>query len=161
METQLEIFSCVKNEPLGVPAISQRIASDSLRTVYQKSKELALYPFPNLKFVFKKGAADLIKEAKGWRTDAEMAKHLGFTRQYVSALNKRKVQATHQVICRIAYCLGNLDKWYLFYEVAEMEAPLPSNHPIFNFGKYEGIIPYERNSVSAVAKSQDYDAETL
>jgi len=118
-------------------------------------------PIPTLKLVFKEGAVDTIKKAKGWRTDAEMAAKLGITRAYVSMMSKRRVSVSHNVILRLAYVLGNIHgNWWTFYEIVDRGEPIDPNSPLWNEEKYQGRMPYSRFSPMAELRKKDYKVET-
>ena len=132
-----------------------------IHLIRPKSKPHLTLKTPYLKLVFKEGAINTIKKAKGWRTDSEMAAAIGITRAYVSMLGKRRVSVSHNVMLRLAYLLNNRDKWWVFYEVIDTGDPLDPNHPIFNMEKFEGRAPYGKHSISAEFRRKDYKAEAL
>ena len=114
---------------------------------------------PYLKLVFKAGAVETIKHAKGWKTDADLARALGVTRAYVSMLAKRRVSVSHNVILRLAYLMNNTASWWHFYEIVDTGQPVDPNHPLWNEEKYQGTIPYRAYSSSAEARKEDYQVE--
>lgn len=117
-------------------------------------------PVPGLKLVFRKGAVETIKRAKGWVTDSDMAYALGITRAYVSMMSKRRISVSHTIILRLAYLLGNLrGNWWIFYEIVNTGEAVDFNHPLWNEDKYHGRIPYDYFSSSADLRSQDYVVE--
>ena len=121
----------------------------------------SILPNPNLEYriVFKKGAVETIKRAKGWKTDAEMARALGLTRAYISMLVKTRVSVSSTVITRLAAQMGNTEvNWWVYYDIVPWGVSDP-NHPTFNNEKYKGQIPYDRFSVSEEIRSLDYKAE--
>lgn len=129
---------------------------------HARDKQFLPNPIPGLKLVFKKDAMITIKRAKGWHTDREMAEALGVTRAYVSMLAARRVSASHNIILRLAYLLGNIHgNWWVFYEIIDSGEPVDSNHPIWNQEKYEGKIPYTRFSSSAELRNKDYKTEHI
>lgn len=131
-----------------------------LHFVKKPGRQVLPNPIPGLKLVFKEGAVETIKRAKGWATDAEMALSLGITRAYVSMMSKRRVSVSHNVILRLAYLLGNIrGNWWTFYEIMDTGEPVDFNHPIWNEEKYKGRIPYNRFSTSAESRSRDYKVE--
>lgn len=131
-----------------------------LRNLSRKHKSYLPDPAPGLKLVFKVKAVEVIKAAKGWRTDAEMAQALGITRAYVSMMAKRRVSVSHNVILRLSYLMGNVQaKWWIFYEIIDAGEPVAKNHPLWNMEKYEGRIPYMRFSPMADIRRQDYPLE--
>ena len=132
-----------------------------LNRIFSKGKKQLPNPAPNLKLVFKKGAVDLIKGVKGWRTDREMAEALGLTRAYISMMASRRVSASHNVILRLAYLLGSInDKWWVHYEIINAGESVDPNHPLWNEEKYAGRIPYARYSKSAQLRKRDYRVES-
>ena len=131
-----------------------------LHLVAKKRKSILPNPNPGLKLVFKKGALALIKRAKGWGSDSEMARALGVTRQYISMMSKGRVNVSHTVITRLAYQLGNVNgKWWLHFEIIDRGEVVEQNHPLWNEEKYQGCIPYAFGSVSASLRSKDYEVE--
>lgn len=105
--------------------------------------------------VFRDGALDTIKKVKGWRTDAELARHLDFTRQYICALKKRKLPCTHDVIVRIAMILGDTNgNWWNHFEIVKLGKYRP-NHQKYNQLKHDGRQPYSKNSVMVEMRSKD------
>lgn len=99
-------------------------------------------PFLEHRIVFKRGAVEAVKKVKGWRSDAEMARALGLTRQYISMLHKTRVGVTSTVICRLAVALGStMSQWWVFYEIIPYGVCDP-NHPMWNQEKYIGCQPY-------------------
>lgn len=118
-------------------------------------------PNPNFEYrlVFKKGAIESIKQAKGWQTDADMARALGLTRQYVSMLHRTRVGATSTVITRLAAQLGNTEgNWWIYYDIVAWGVK-DVNHPAWNNEKYLGRMPYQRYSPMAGLRSKDYRTE--
>jgi transcriptional regulator with XRE-family HTH domain len=131
-----------------------------LNGIFHKGKSLLPNPAPNLKLVFKKGEVEKIKDIKGWRTDGQMAQALGITRAYVTMLANRRVSASHNVILRLAYLLGNLkSNWWVHYEVIDTGEPIDPDHPLWNEEKYQGRIPYGRFSLNADRRKKDYPVE--
>lgn len=109
--------------------------------------------------IFKPGAVESIKKVKGWRSDAEMARNLYVTRQYICNLKKQRAACTSTIITRIAACLGNIeDHWYEFYQLKPLGF-IRTNDMQYNQQKYLGQIPYEKYSISAEFRKQDYAVE--
>lgn len=120
-------------------------------------------PNPNYEYriVFKKGAVEAIKKAKGWRSDAELARNLGLTRAYISMLHRTRATVSATVITRIAACLGNVERnWWIFFEIVPYGVAEP-NHPHWNMEKHAGRVPYDRFSLSAEVRKRDYLVETV
>ena len=135
-------------------------------------KVKAYLPNPNLEYriVFKKGAITTIRNAKGWKTDAEMARALGLTRSYISMLHKTRVSVTSTVITRLATVMGSTEtNWWIYYEIVHWGVS-DNNHPqwqyeqeqnkALNMAKYYGQIPYNHCSSSAELRSRDYKVES-
>jgi len=119
-------------------------------------------PNPELEYrlVFRQGAVELIKKAKGWLSDADMARALGLTRAYVTMLRRTRVSVTATVITRLAVLMGNVEKnWWIYYDIVAWGVK-DENHPFFNEEKYKGRIPYSRYSSSAELRSRDFAVET-
>lgn len=124
---------------------------------WKKSDEAVLKE--DYMFVFKDSAIDTIKRAKGWKTDAEMAKRLDFTRQYICALKKHRLPVTHEVIIRVATALGDTKaKWWNHFEIVPSGKYRP-DHPKYNQAKYEGKKPYAEHSISAEFRKLDTEVE--
>ena len=105
--------------------------------------------------VLKENALNIIKRAKGWKTDAELARHLDFTRQYICSLKKRKTPCTHDVIVRIATILADTKgNWWNHFEIIEIGKYKP-NHQKWNQLKYKGEQPYTKYSVIAGTRELD------
>ncbi|MDD5610448.1 MAG: hypothetical protein PHH69_02760 [Candidatus Omnitrophica bacterium] len=120
-------------------------------------------PNPNFEYrlVFKKGAIETIKITKGWKTDADMARALGLTRQYVSMLHRTRTTVTSTVITRLAAQLGNTESnWWIYFEIVAWGIK-DTNHPNWNQEKYMGRMPYSRYSSSAELRQRDYATESL
>lgn len=120
-----------------------------------------ILPNPNLEYriIFRKGAVETIKRAKGWRSDSEMARALGLTRSYISMLHKTRVSVTSTVITRLAVQMGNTDRnWWIYYDIVPYGVSDP-NHPTWNQEKYMGKIPYDNFSESGNLRKLDYNAE--
>ena len=131
-----------------------------LQLRFKKGK--SALPNPNLEYriIFKKGAVETIKRAKGWESDAEMARALGLTRAYITMLRRVKVSVTATVITRLAIQMGNIEKnWWIYYDIMPWGVE-DVNHPIWNQEKYMGRIPYARHSLMAELRSKDYETET-
>jgi transcriptional regulator with XRE-family HTH domain len=123
------------------------------------SKRYSPNPTIEYRIVFKKGALAAIKIAKGWHTDAEMARALGVTRSYINMLKKTRVSVTATVITRLAAQLSNIGQnWWLPFEIVPWGV-IDQNHPIYNQEKYMGQIPYNKFSLSADFRRKDYRAE--
>ncbi len=126
---------------------------------FKRSK--STLPNPNLEYrlVFRRGAVELIRDAKGWKTDAEMARALGLTRAYITMLRRTKVSVSSTVITRLAAQLGNTDRnWWIHFEIVPWGVP-DLNHPVWNQEKFMGRVPYDRFSLSANFRGLDYRAE--
>lgn len=106
--------------------------------------------------VFKEGALESIKQAKGWKTDNELAKELGFTRAYISMLKCRKEPVSHHVMVAVACSLGNLgNNWgQHFYEMVKV-GMIKNNTKKDNMEKFNCRKPYEKHSPSADFRRQD------
>jgi plasmid maintenance system antidote protein VapI len=119
---------------------------------WKKSKETLQTDYI---IAFKENAIDIIKKAKGWKTDAELARKLNFTRQYICSLKKRKTPCTHDVIVRIAAALGNTNEnWWNHFEIISTGKYQP-NHQKWNQAKYEGKNPYDKFSTAAIFREKD------
>lgn len=118
-------------------------------------------PFLEHRIVFKKGAIEAIKKVKGWRSDADMARALGLTRQYVNMLHRTRVGATATVITRLAIAMGSVGaNWWVFYEIVPYGVSDP-DHPVWNQEKYMGMQPYRKCSEEAVYRGKtQYKTET-
>jgi len=104
----------------------------------------SILPVPGLehRIVFKKGAIQTIKQVKGWKTDADMARALGLTPQYVCMMKKTRVGVTSTVICRLAVEMGSVcANWWVFYEIVPYGVSDP-DHPVWNQEKTMGRQPY-------------------
>jgi transcriptional regulator with XRE-family HTH domain len=126
-------------------------------------KNKSVLPNPNFEYrlIFRKGAVETIKKAKGWRTDADMARALGLTRAYIAMLHRTKVSVTATVITRLAAQMGNTDdNWWIHYEIVPWGVS-DLRHPVWNEEKYQGRMPYGRYSSSAELRKRDYKTETL
>lgn len=102
-------------------------------------------PFPGLehRLVFKDGAVQAIKKVKGWKTDADMARALGLTKQYINMMKKGRVGVTSTVITRLAVVMGSITaNWWVFYEILPNGIADP-DHPAWNYDKYLGRQPYK------------------
>lgn len=124
-----------------------------------RRREKHLLPNPNHEYrlVFKKGALATIKEAKGWKTDSEMARALGITRSYISMLRSTRVSVTANVITRLAAQLGNTEgNWWSHFEIIPWGVQ-DMNHPVWNTEKSMGRIPYAHFGFRA--ERQNFDAE--
>lgn len=131
-----------------------------LQKISKRSK--SHLPNPNLEYrlIFKKGAVEIIKQAKGWKNDAEMARALGITRQYMSMLHKTRCSVSSTVITRLAILMGNIEKnWWIWFQVVPWGVS-NLNHPTWNQEKYIGQIPYDKYSSSADLRKRDYPTET-
>lgn len=126
----------------------------------KKSKEVLPNPNYEYRIIFKNGAVETIKRAKGWHTDAQMARALGLTRQYVSMLHRTKVNVTSTVITRVAAQMGNTESnWWIYYDIVPWGL-VDRRHPVWNQAKYMGEMPYNEFSSSAELRKQDYRVES-
>jgi len=131
-----------------------------LRLHTKRIKEQLPNPYLEHRIIFKKGAIEVIKKVKGWRTDAEMARALGLTRAYVSMLHKTRVGVTSTVITRLAVCLGNVNgNWWQHYQIAPWGVT-DLDHPVYNQERYMGRMPYNQYSPMAELRNRDYETET-
>lgn len=113
------------------------------------------------RFVFKENALKNIMNAKGWDTYAQMGQELGYTRQYISMLDKPNAEITHQFMISIAIALGSLNKgWWVHFRIVEKGAKTSNNHQRFNYDKYNRKRPYRPHSPSAFMREKDYEIET-
>lgn len=122
-----------------------------------KKYEKRLYnPMFAHEIVFKRGAIEAIRLAKGWSSDAEMAKNLGVTKQYVSNLRNRKACVSHTILVRLAIVLGNIhNNWWIFFEIIPSHKIKNPNHPAYNFEKLEGQLPYSKTSAAHIYRTLD------
>lgn len=101
----------------------------------------------------------MIKHAKGWKTDADMARSLGLTRAYVSMLHHARVSVSSTVITRLAASLGNVEgNWWIYFEIVP-RGEADRRHPYLNMEKHNGQIPYNQYSSSGELRKQDYMVE--
>lgn len=109
--------------------------------------------------VLKDNAFEIIKKVKGWKTDAELARHLDFTRQYICSLKKRKLPCTHDVMVRIAIILGDTTgNWWNHFEMVKV-GKYDANHQKWNHNKYDGKQPYTKRSLMASFRRKDGEVE--
>lgn len=131
------------------------------RGMTKKGKSILPNPGLEYRLIFKKGAIELIKRAKGWKTDAEMARAMGLTRAYITMLHRTRVSVSSTIITRLAAQLGNIERnWWIYYDIVPWGISDP-NHPAWNDEKYMGRVPYARFSSSAELRSRDYKTETV
>ena len=127
----------------------------------ERKKRTILYdPRFSYEIMMKNGAIDAIMATKGWKSYAEMAAVLGFTRAYIHALATRKQAVSHAVIVRIALSIGNIhDKWWIFYEILPKNMAEPDAFQKQNLEKYKKQIPYNKFSPSAEFRRLDGEIE--
>lgn len=100
-------------------------------------------------------------QIKGWRNLSEVAKETGYTRQYISMIDRGTVNITVDFLARIFELTGNInnckcfDKWFEFIPCGEYNP----NHQMWAMAKYEGRKPYQRYSISADFRKSDYEVE--
>jgi transcriptional regulator with XRE-family HTH domain len=124
----------------------------------QVGKSYLPSPYPAHKLVIKKKSLKSIMEVKGWSTYTQMAEALGFTRQYI-AMIANGIPVSAEFITRMALALGNKKaNWYVHYEIVP-RALISENHPTWNKQKHDGQIPYNRFSISAEFRKNDYLVE--
>jgi len=141
--------------------MSTKLLNNILHFGKQKRQYNFTQPTPHLKLVFKEGAIQTIKNAKGWRTDAEMGRFLGVTRSYITMMKNRRISVSHSVILRIAYLMNNTDAWWHFYEIIDAGQPVDPNNPLWNMEKYRGTMPYDNKSTTIDFRRKDYQAEGI
>lgn len=113
------------------------------------------------RIIFREGAIQTIMRAKGWKNQSQMAAALGITKAYLTMLNHTKAQVTSNVITRVATITGNVNEnWWIFYDIVPRGLPDP-NHPVWNQEKAAGRIPYDKYSISAELRKQDYAVEQV
>ena len=118
---------------------------------------------PNVeyKIVFKDGEIDTIKRVKGWKTDIEMAKALGITKQYLSMMRLGKMPVSAYVIAKLACLTGNIEYgWWAPFDIVP-RGVYNINHPTWSFEKSLGRVPYSDKSSNQISQSRihDYPAE--
>lgn len=134
-----------------------------LKSIFYKEtrKRKTFLPSPGLEYriVLKKGALKSIMKVKGWHTYEEVAKYLGFTRQYIGMLDGAKVACTHEVITRLAVLLGNIeDGWWVHFQIVP-RGVVHENHPTWNQEKHLGRMPYRKHSPQANMRESEYPTE--
>lgn len=144
-------------------AIAKEVKKEMFRLFKQKVPEPVKVKFysPDVEYaiVFKEMAIDKIKSIKGWKTDSEMARHLGLTRQYICNLRARKTCCTHTVITRVASAVGNVDEnWHIFFQLRPVGF-INANGMQYNQAKARGQVPYDRYSITAEMRAQDHQVE--
>ena len=120
-------------------------------------------PVPGLehRIVFKKGAVETIKKVKGWKTDVDMAKALGLTKQYVGMMKNTRVGVSATVISRLAVEMGSVAaNWWVFYDIVPYGVSDP-DHPVWNQEKTMGRQPYKSrfSEVYQHRSKSDFKAE--
>lgn len=143
-----------KNGLRGGRKGDQKMISEMVKRFLQsEQKSVKSYlpnPFLEHRIVFKKGAVEVVKKAKGWTTDAEMARNLGITRQYMNMLHRTRVGVTSTVITRLAACMGNTaHNWWVYFDVVPYGVT-DLEHPTWNQEKNMGQQPYRKCSDIAV-----------
>lgn len=114
---------------------------------------------PEFSIVINDEEIEAVKRAKGWDTDADMARGMGLTRQRISQIRRTK-KASIQFIGMFAYLTGNLNgPWWQPFNLVISDWH-KSNHQKWNMSKYDGEIPYGKGSLSASFRRQDGPAET-
>jgi len=135
-----------------------------LRHIFRGHRKLSKGCLPNpcmeYKLVFKKGAIKQIQRWKGWKNNAEMARGLGLTRQYISMMDHGCSIST-TVITRVAGILGNTGHgWWVPFVIVPWGEYDP-NHPRLNLEKYRGTVKYRTFSASGEMRRLDYPAESF
>lgn len=115
-------------------------------------QDSAVKTYPNYfayEIIMKKGAIDLIKRVKGWKTDDAMAQALGFTKAYIGRLKNRNAKVSENVIIRVSVALGSIsDNWWIFYEIRPTSRTKTANSQCYNLEKYNGNMPYSKYSLA-------------
>jgi transcriptional regulator with XRE-family HTH domain len=100
-------------------------------------------------------------QTKGWKTFKRVADELGLTPAYVTMLKHGNAAITANVICRIAVLTGNVsDNWWIFFRLVPCGVK-DQNHPLWNHEKEMGRVPYDKYSLSAEVRKQDYFVEQV
>ena len=108
----------------------------------------------------KRGAIEMIRVAKGLKSDSELADALMLTRQYISNLRHRRSTVTATVIGRLAVLMGNIQKnWWIYFEILPTHKYKTPNSMEFNYEKYRGEIPYTKYSPSGNMRMLDGKVE--
>ena len=123
-----------------------------LEAIAKKPRNKKIYnPMFSHEITFRPGAIETIRQAKGWKSDAEMARHIGVTRQYVSNLRKNHAYVTHTVIVRLAILLGNVNNnWWIYYEIVPSKKIKDINHPVHNLEKFNKQLPFSNKSAAYI-----------
>lgn len=105
-----------------------------------------------------------IKDSRGWHrrgSIALFAKCIGITRQYAGGLVNQELGCSTNAIRKIVDFLGikKGECWCHLFEMAREEKSINPDHPLFNFAKHAGEVPYKNNSLSSDLRKLDYDAE--
>jgi len=96
--------------------------------------------------MLKKGMLKFIMKAKGWKTYQDVGIALGYTRQYISMLDNRKVSATADFMLSLAAAIGSIDEgWHTPFEIVP-KGTINPNSPRFNYDKFNQVKPYIPNS---------------
>ena len=101
---------------------------------------------------------------QGWRKGqySRYAEYLGCTRQYAAGLAQGKFsfENTDFYARTVLLCQGRLDGHYChLFEFRFKVKNIDPNHPMFNYAKYNGMIPYGKHSLAVEFRRQQYDAE--
>lgn len=131
--------------------------------LFGKKRRRTLLPNPGLNYrlVLRRGTIDrIIKgKTKPWKSYQEVGNALGFCRQYICMLDNQNARATPEFIARFAVAMGNTsDGWYLPFELIPSGVE-DQNHPTWNQEKHMGRVPYDRFSLTAEFRKNDYKIE--
>ncbi len=114
------------------------------------------------KLVFADGVFESIKKLKGWKSNADVGRETGYTRQYVSMVSRGVTSVTTDFLMRILELTGNLDNlnWSQMFKIVPRGEYRP-NHQLWNNEKSQGRIPYAKDSLSADFRRKDNEVELV
>lgn len=116
----------------------------------------------SFKLVFKPGVFEEIMRLKGWRDNAQCAKEMLFTRQYVSMVRRGVCSVSTDFILRLIELTNNHsnDRWSEWFLIVPTGREFNPRHQLWNNAKHNGEMPYASNGDSAPFRSKDADIET-
>ena len=105
--------------------------------------------------MLKKGILKFIMKAKGWKSYQDVGVALGYTRQYISMLDNRKVSVTADFMVALATAIGSHeDGWHAPFEIIP-KGSLNPDDPRFNYDKFNRVKPYSPYSANGSLRYGD------
>jgi len=126
----------------------------------KKGKDKQYRASYSYKLIFKPNMFESIMKLKSWKNNADVAKEMLFTRQYISMIRRGVCSISTDFILRLLELTGSVESenWSTLFQIIPT-GKFDPNHQFFNHAKHNGKMPYVKHSPSAMLRKKDCKIE--